>query len=225
MMKFVNRKDEIEFLERKFKSREAELIILYGRRRIGKTELILNFCKNKDSAYFIGRLESREDTIKRFNNLLIEKFNDKKILNLPLTNWDVIFEYIAENVKKKSIFVFDEFPFMAERFPEIISILQDKWDFFLKKNPNVMIILCGSSIGMMEKYTLDYNSALYGRRTGQWKIEKMSIVYLNDFFPNYDGEDLIRLYSCLDTIPGYLTKCSNEKDFFENIKEKILSKG
>ena len=104
MMKFIDREKEIEFLERKYKSKEAELLILYGRRRIGKTEMILNFCENKDSAYFIGRLESREDTIKRFNNLILEKFNDEKLLNSPLQNWDATFDYITEKVEKRFIF-------------------------------------------------------------------------------------------------------------------------
>ncbi|MEA3513917.1 MAG: ATP-binding protein [Nanoarchaeota archaeon] len=74
MSQFINRKQELEFLKRNQKSKEAEMIIIYGRRRIGKTELISRLCKNKDSMYFIGRLESNEDTIKRFNNLLIERF-------------------------------------------------------------------------------------------------------------------------------------------------------
>ena len=225
MMKFIDREKEIEFLERKYKSKEAELLILYGRRRIGKTEMILNFCENKDSAYFIGRLESREDTIKRFNNLILEKFNDEKLLNSPLQNWDATFDYITEKVEKRFIFVFDEFPFIVDRFPEIISILQDKWDAKLQKNPNLMIILCGSSISMMEKYAIDYQSPLYGRRTGQWKVEKMKINYLKDFFPKYNTEELIKLYSCLDTIPGYMVKFSPAKDLFSNIEEKILSKG
>ncbi|GBE19815.1 archaeal ATPase [archaeon BMS3Abin17] len=223
-MKFINRKQELKFLERKFKSGRAELIILYGRRRIGKTELILKSCTNKKFAYFIGRLESKEDTLKRFNNLLIETFNDKKLLNYPLPNWDAVFDYIAEKTEKRIIFVFDEFPFIVEKFPEIISVFQDKWDSKLKDS-NLMVILSGSSVSMMEKYALDYKSPLYGRRTGQWKVDKMGIDYLREFLPCYNIEDLIRVYSCLDTIPGYLTIFSCDKLFFENIKDKVLSKG
>ncbi len=224
MMTFINRERELKFLEERFSSKEAELIILYGRRRIGKTELILNFCKGKKYMYFIGRLESREGTLKRFNNLLIENFNDKNILNNPFTNWDGIFDYVAEKARGRIVLVFDEFPFLAERFPEIISILQDKWDSKLKFS-EIMLILCGSSISMMEKYTLDLKSPLYGRRTGQWKIEKMDAPCLKKFFPKYSAEEIIKLYSCLDTIPGYLVKFSQDKDVLENIRDRIFSKG
>jgi len=224
MRNFINRTRELEFLNKKFNSKQAELIILYGRRRIGKTELVLKFCENKEYLYFMGRLESKEDTIKRFNNLLIEKFNDKKLLNSKLQNWDSIFDYITEKSEKRIILMIDEFPFIADRFPEIISIIQDKWDSKLKDS-NIMMILLGSSISMMEKYTLDYKSPLYGRRTGQWKIDKMGINHLKEFFPNYKIDNIIRIYSCLDTIPGYLTKFLYDKSPYDNIREKMFSKG
>ena len=224
MSKFVNRKQELKFLEEKFKSDKAELLIIYGRRRIGKTELILNFCKNKEYLYFMGRLESREDTLKRLNNLLIEHFHDKNLLNSPIQNVDAFFEYLAEKADKKLIFIIDEFPFLVDRLPEIVSIIQEKWDSRLK-NSKLMLVLSGSSISMMEKYALDYKSPLYGRRTGQWKVDKISIAHLNEFFPDYSIEDIIKLYSCLDCIPGYLTIFSPEKTFLDNLKEKMFSKG
>ena len=224
MRKFINRKNELEFLEKKYSSGSAELIIIYGRRRIGKTELIIKFCKDKEHLYFMGRLESKEDTIKRFNNLIIEKFNDKSLLNSPLQNWDAIFDYLAENSRKKYILIIDEFPFLVDRFPEIVSIIQDKWDNRLK-GTKLKIILSGSSVSMMEKYALDYKSPLYGRRTGQWKVEKMNIIHLKEFFPDYKTEDIIKVYSCLDMIPGYLDIFSPDKEIIENIREKIFSKG
>ena len=222
-MKFINRRKELEFLEKKYRSSKAELIILYGRRRIGKTELISRFCSNKKSAYFLGRLESKEDTIRRFNSLLIESFKDTAILNNPLKSWDNIFDYLGEK-KERVILVIDEFPFVAERSPEVISVLQDKWDSKLK-NTKIMLVLLGSSVSMMEKYALDYQSPLYGRRTGQWKIDKLDVIHLSGFFPKYKAEDIIVLYSCLDTIPGYLNKFEANKSVISNIKEKILSKG
>jgi AAA+ ATPase superfamily predicted ATPase len=224
MSRFINRTNELKFLEKKYKSKEAEFIIIYGRRRIGKTELLLKFCENKESMYFIGRLESKEETIKRFNNLLIERFGNTKLLSSPLSNWDAIFDYIAENVDKRLILVIDEFPFLVDRSPEIISIIQDKWDSKLK-NTEIMLILSGSSISMMEKYALDYKSPLYGRRTGQWKVDKMNVIHLKEFFPNYSIEDLIRIYSYLDTIPGYLTKFLYGHSLTKNLEEKIFSKG
>ena len=224
MSRFINRTQELDFLNRKYRSKESELLIIYGRRRIGKTELILKCCEEKNYLYFMGRLESKEDTLKRFNHLLIEKFKDKLLLNNPLKNWDAVFEYMAGKSHERIILVLDEFTFLVERFPEIVSILQDKWDSLLKKT-KIMLILSGSSVGMMEKYALDYKSPLYGRRTGQWKVDKMNISALNEFFPRYNSEEMINLYAVIDTIPGYLSVFNPEKSVVDNLKEKFFSKG
>lgn len=223
-MKLINRKKELEFLERKISSKEAELLIIYGRRRIGKTELLAHFCKTRKHLYFMGRLEAKDDTIKRFNHQLLEHFNDKRLLSSPLTNWDTIFAYLHEHAEEKMLIIFDEFPFIAEKFPEIISVLQDHWDNKLR-HTSIKFILCGSSISMMEKYTLDIKSPLYGRRTGQWKVDVMGVGYLKEFFPKYNAKEIINTYGCLDTIPGYLTKFDPEKSVDENIQEKIFTKG
>ncbi len=224
MTPFINRRDELDFLERKCKSDEAELLVFYGRRRIGKTEVLLNFAKDKRYMYFLGRLESKPDTIKRFNARLMDFFKDLELARRPLENWDEIFDYLGRNAEKRTIVIIDEFPFIVEKFPEIISVLQDKWDNALKKT-KIMLVLSGSFISMMEKYALDYESPLYGRRTGQWMIGKMGIEHLKRFFPKFSAEEVFLLYSCLDTIPGYLVKFSPEMGVLENIGKRMLAKG
>jgi len=225
MLKFVDRESELQFLEKKYKSGQAEFIILYGRRRIGKTELLLRFAENKRILYFLGRLESKEDTIRRLNHSLIDFFKDLDMLKSPLRNWDDVFDYLGKKAENSRFVVaFDEFPLIIEKFPEVISVLQDKWDNVLRKT-KIMLILSGPSISMMEKHTLSYKSPLYGRRTGQWQLNKLKIKHLKEFFPKYTLEDLLLVYSCLDTIPGYLVKFSPATDIWENIKDKMLSKG
>jgi hypothetical protein len=225
MMKFVNREPELQFLEKKYLSEQAELIVLYGRRRIGKTELLLHFAEGKKVLYFLGRLESKADTLRRINNLFIDSFKDLGLLRTALRTWDDVFDYLAEKSRtSRIVVVFDEFPFIIEKFPEVISVLQDKWDNVLKKT-KLMLILSGSSISMMEKYAINYKSPLYGRRTGQWQLNKLKIRHLKEFFPEYAVEDLLLVYSCLDTIPAYLVKFSPRANVWENIKDKMLSKG
>ncbi len=223
-MKFINRKQELEFLEKKYNSGEAELIVIYGRRRIGKTELLVHFSKGKNYFYFLGRLESREESIRRMNNLLMSHFKDFELAKRLVSDWDDVFEYLARKSNKRLVVVFDEFPFIAERFPEIVSVLQDKWDAQLR-HTKIMLVLCGSSIGMMEKHALSYKSPLYGRRTGQWMVDRMNVKHIREFFPEYKMEDLILVYSALDMIPGYLVKFSPADGVWKNIRERILSKG
>ncbi|MBM3303484.1 MAG: ATP-binding protein [Candidatus Aenigmarchaeota archaeon] len=224
MVQFINRERELEFLEGRCRSGEAELIVLYGRRRVGKTELIRRFGEGWKMMYFLGRLEAREETLRRFSSTLAESFGDSRLMSNPLRDWDAAFEYLAEKSAQRVVLAIDEFPFMAERFPEIVSVLQDKWDNRLKSSM-LMLILSGSSVGMMEKHALDYKSPLYGRRTGQWKLDKMGIGHLGAFFPGYGMEDIVRLFACLDAIPGYLVKFSPDKSIADNIRERMLSKG
>ncbi len=223
-MKFINRTRELEFLQRKYNSKEAELIIIYGRRRIGKTELLNEFAKDKRVLFFLGRAESKEDTLRRLNLMVMEFFNDISLARSPLSNWDDFFLYIAENSKDRVVLVFDEFLFIVDKFPEILSVLQDNWDSRLI-NTKIMLVLCGSSISMMEKYTLDYKSPIYGRRTGQWMVDRLDVVHLKELFPKYTFEDLLTVYSVIDTIPGYVVKFDGDLPVWKNIETKILAKG
>jgi len=223
-MNFINRTQELTFLQRKYNSNKAEFIIIYGRRRIGKTELINKFSGHRPTLYFLGRAESKTDTLRRFNLMLMEYFEDISLARSPLSNWDDCFEYLAEKASDRFVLVIDEFPLIAVKFPEILSILQDKWDN-LFNDTKLMLILCGSSVSMMEKFTLDYNSPLYGRRTGQWMVDRLNIIHLKEFFPSYSFEDILTLYSVIDTIPGYLMQFDSNIPVWDNIENKILSKG
>jgi AAA+ ATPase superfamily predicted ATPase len=183
-MNFINRTQELTFLQRKYDSDKAEFIIIYGRRRIGKTELINKFSLRRPTLYFLGRAESKTDTLRRFNLMLMEHFKDISLTRSPLSSWDDCFEYLADKASDRLVLVIDEFPLIVVKFPEMLSIMQDKWDN-LFNDTKIMIILCGSSVSMMEKYTLDYDSPLYGRRTGQWMVDRLDIIHLKEFFPSY----------------------------------------
>nr|MDO8119301.1 ATP-binding protein [Candidatus Sigynarchaeota archaeon] len=222
-MQFIDRERELAFLESKYREPGAQLIVLYGRRRIGKTELISKFCEGKNNLYFLGRLESREDTIRRLNQITIEHFKDMTLLRQPFLKWEDFLDYMTKQ-DERLILVFDEFPFVVERFPDITSVLQDKWDNKLR-HANIIVILSGSSISMMERHALDYKSPLYGRRTGQWKLDTMDVVHLKEFFPRYSMAEMLEVYGSIDTIPGYLTRFDPRLDVRENIREKILRKG
>jgi len=176
--KFVDRVKELEFLERHFKGEEAGFIVLYGRRRVGKTELLNRFIHNRKHIYFLARRESEAETFNRLSMALFKVFHDELLLSRPLSSLDSFFEYLYEKAKEERIvLVIDEFPMLIARFRGITSVLQDHWDNKLRFS-NLFLILCGSSIGMMETEVLGYRSPLYGRRTGQWKVEPLNF-FLN----------------------------------------------
>jgi hypothetical protein len=224
-MKFINRIDELSFLQDKISSPNPELLILYGRRRIGKTELIQHFLENNHQGfYFLSRLESQIDSLRRFNNSLGIFFNDNSLVINQLQNWDSIFNFLANHSRKTTLIVIDEIQYLIERNPDILSIIQDYWDNKFHST-KIKLIFLGSSISLMEKHTLDYNSPIYGRRTGQWKVEKFHPEYLLIFFPTYSTSEIIETYGSIDTIPGYLQLFDPNRSLWQNIESKILSKG
>ncbi len=220
IMKFINRKDELAFLNERFKSDSAELLIIYGRRRIGKTELLLQFAKDKPHLYFLASETSERDNLQEIFKRLYELFKDD-VLALEKT-WDNLFKYLAK--KNRLIIIIDEFPYLISQNKAIPSLFQRGWDIYLKDS-KIFMVLTGSSVGMMEEHTLLYKAPLYGRRTGQWKVEPFKFEELAKFFPHYALEDIIRVYGALDSIPAYLAKFDPQSDFWKNIKENNLKKG
>jgi len=222
---FVDREEELNFLESKFKKDEANLIIIYGRRRVGKTELLKKFLENKQGVYFLCTRDSISENLKELKRKFAEFTGKEYFLKLEITSFYELFKYFAEEIgDKKVVIVLDEFPYLIELNRGIISQFQKIWDEILSKK-KVMLILCGSSIGMMENEVLGYKSPLYGRRTGQWKVTPLKFRYLKSFFPGYDIESLIKVWGICGGIPYYLKQFDPEKDVYQNIKEKVLRKG
>mgnify|MGYP000135470952 CR=1 FL=1 len=226
IQQFINRKEELEFLQNRYSSNGAELIIIYGRRRIGKTELIVKFTKNKPSIYFLATEKPWGDNLKDLQNLMADYLRDELFKLAEIDSFEKLFqEFLKRKGEERLIITIDEFPILIERYKPIISIFQRLWDLSISKRNDIMLILCGSSIGMMETEILDYKSPLYGRRTGQWKVEEIEFWALNQFFPNYKLIELIKSYGVIGGIPGYLTKFNPNKSFKENLIENLFSKG
>ena len=226
LKKFVNRTEELHFLEEKYSSRNSEFIIIYGRRRIGKTELVKQFIQEKKAFYFIAKKQKLDLELKRFIEAFSRKF-DTWIP--PTTNWEIVFEHIIKSVetrfgKNKFIIVIDEFPYWIAEDETILYTFQVVWDEILSKH-NIMLILLGSTISTMTSFVLDYKSPLYGRRTGQWMLEPLKFYHLKEFYPNYTIEDIIKVYGCTNGIPYYLLHFDSNRSFIDNLKTLFFSKG
>ena len=218
---FVNRNSELEFLERKWKEKGAQLIIIYGRRRVGKTMLLKEFLKNRKGVYFLATADSMGENIKG----LAEKFAELtgKEYFMEVKDFGRLFRYLADEIREERIAVIlDEFQYLMSLEPGILSVLQKAWDEHLKRT-NIFLVLCGSSMGMMERI-MEYKSPLYGRRTGQWKVEPFDIKGIAKMFPNRSMEELVKIYAVFGGIPFYLDLVK-ELGVEEAIKMKILRKG
>jgi uncharacterized protein len=222
---FVDRQQELRFLEEHYKTKTAEFVVVYGRRRVGKTEFTIQFSKKKPHIYFFADSRPETELIQEFKQRMSLFLEDESFAKLAIKDWiDLFEEFTKWNKKTRTIIIIDEFPMLIEANHAIPSIFQKIWDQNLK-NTSTMLILLGSSIAMMETEVLNYKSPLYGRRTAQWKLEPLKIHHLKPFFPNYNLETILNVHGCLGGIPAYLQKFNPENSFWENVQQRILSKG
>lgn len=222
-MKFINRIKELETLEREY-SKDSSFVIIYGRRRVGKTALINKFLSNHaNSVYFLATLESEKENKNYFKNLISE-YTSNPLIKTSDLSWEDIFRYLVEYKKEeKLIIVIDEFQYLGKINPSFPSIMQRIWDLYLQKN-NVMLILCGSLISLMKQQTLDYSSPLYGRRTAQIKLKQIEFKHYHEFFGNLNEEQLVQLYSITGGVPKYIEAFVNEEDIYDAIANNVLDK-
>jgi len=222
IIKFINRKEDLDFLEKKYREKSAQLIVIYGRRRVGKTELVKQFFRDKPHIYFLATRTTTSEQINQFVGNAYDAIEDDTILELR-QEWETVFKHLSRT-KERLIIVVDEFPYLIEGNKAITSIFQKIQDSYLVKS-NIYLILMGSSISMMENEVLGYKSPLYGRRTGQWKVEPLKFGDVRKFFPDYPIDKHVEIYSILGGIPFYLQEFDPSRGVFTNIKEKILTKG
>ena len=225
MNKFVDRKKELEFLNDEYCKKESSLIILYGRRRIGKTSLIKEFGKDKNMIYFLATEESEAQNREMFKNIIANDIKNELLASVEVDNWELLFKAIIdEKNQNKKIIVLDEFQYLGKVNSSFPSIFQKIWDEILK-DTNVMVILCGSLINMMESQTLNYTSPLYGRRTGQIKLKQIPFENYWEFFDkNLSEKQLIEKYAVTGGIPKYIESFKDIDNIFNEIEKNIINK-
>ena len=222
-MKFINRKREMATLQKEYE-KEKSFVVLYGRRRTGKTTLIKEFIKNKNAFYFFADKQSEFLQINRFKNQLAEYFKDEFLKKIDFNDWDTVFDYFLNKVQnEKFILVIDEFQYLCLMNKGFSSIFQRIYDEKIVRK-NIMVILCGSLISMMYSEVLSYDSPLYGRRTAQIKLQPISFEYYKEFFENKSKKELIEFYSVTGGIPKYILEFDRNKTPLWNIENNIFNK-
>ena len=223
-MKFVNRKEELDILNRFYEEDTFQFIPIYGRRRIGKTRLIQEFIKGKQALYFLADSVAEQEQLKNLAREVGGFFNDTFLIERGFADWYQLFEYLKKNVRERTLLVIDEFPYLVNSNKAISSIFQKGIDQYLK-NAKLFLVLMGSSIGMMEREVLFHKAPLYGRRTGALELKEMEFGSLKAFFPKKNMEELVSIYGVLGAVPAYLEKLHPEEDIFHNIEGLILNRG
>ena len=221
-MKFIGRKAELEKLNTEYE-RNGGFVVIYGRRRVGKTTLIKEFLKKKTAFYFLATEELESQSMKRLAGVVARTTKNSYLQNAAFTDWLDLFQVIADyKTEEKKVLVIDEFPYLVKTNPAFPSILQNAWDEILKDS-NVMLILSGSLIGMMQKHTLSYDSPLYGRRTAQMRLAPLPFtdIYSVHKMP---FEQAVEQYAVTGGVPKYLEFFEDDRGLEEQLKDAVLSK-
>lgn len=223
--KFINRKHELNHLEKEYSSEGAKFIVIYGRRRVGKTRLIEEFVKNKDYLYYLAAQESDRQQINEFKTFLAKKLNDEFLATNNFDTWKMLFSYLKKTWPKERriILAIDEVTFIIKSNSAFTSYLQDFWDSFLS-HTNTFLILSGSLVGLMMKDVLSNDSPLYGRRTSQLFLEPFTFKDARKFMYNKSFEDSINLYAIIGGVAKYLLFVSNKQPFKNFIEDYFVTK-
>ena len=218
---FVGRKKELSMLSARWQSQKFECVIIYGRRRVGKTALISRFCQDKPHVFFTGLESSAKENLQNFSRSIYETNGNSG--DAPVyTDFAAAFRAVAEMATDKQIvLVIDEYPYLAAAYPGISSLLQRIIDHEFQ-NTKMFLILCGSSMSFMENQVLGAKSPLFGRRTGQIRLMPLCFAEIAPFHPQYSREELALIYGIVGGIPLYLRQIGNELPLANAIKQNIL---
>lgn len=220
---FVNRVQELAFLEEQF-ARGSSFVVLYGRRRVGKTELLKRFVRNKKNIFLAATQEVEKELMESFSKETAVFFKDSALLIQPFFQFRQLLDYLKEKELKRTVLVIDEFPYLVDANKAVPSLLQHYWENFFKPR-GLQVVLCGSSIGAMESEVLGRKSPLYGRRTGQWKLDPLSFRDFADFFPTAPFEKLVEFFSITGGIPLYVLEFNANQSALENARRTIARRG
>ncbi|MDK9711512.1 ATP-binding protein [Acidaminobacter sp.] len=218
---FIGRTNELTKLEKLYKTNKFEFMIMFGRRRIGKTRLLTEFIKNKEAIFFSAEENNDKLNLSKFTDAIREHYPQFKYIP-DFDKWDHAFKFIAEIASdQRIVVVIDELPYIAQSNPSFLSTLQHVIDHTLSKT-NLFLIACGSSISFIENEVISEKSPLFGRKTAQMHVQPLDYFDAAKFFPNYTYEDKVKTYCLLGGIPQYLNKFDASLSLPENIIEHIL---
>ena len=218
-MTFYDREEELDTLTGAVESPGSDFVVVYGRRRVGKTELLKEFCADRPHIYFLAAQEAEHRQREKFLDQVADYFDER----VPrIDSWDEAFEYLGENLQREDlVVVIDEFPYLVEENDSLPSYVQAFVDQALDGTDS-MLVLCGSSVSTMESEILGHESPLYGRRTAQLDVTPFSFQQAREVI-SYNITDAVRSYAVTGGTPMYLTLFDYDQSLAANIRSHVLS--
>lgn len=221
---FLNRTCELGYLDDRYQARRAEIAVIYGRRRVGKTALVYEWSEDKPRIFFFARRASKTTLLAEFSQE-IHAFatGSPSPADFSYPSWTAAFRQIAALAKERRVVVvLDEFPYLVEADPELPTLLQREWDMRLQ-HTQVFLVLTGSLQSVIHQQVLAPDAPLYRRHTWPFELKPLTLADLPDFFPRYTPDQLVETCAVLGGMPYYLISVNPDASLVTNIKRHILS--
>ncbi|MEP7453862.1 ATP-binding protein [Phyllobacterium sp. SB3] len=222
-MEYLGRQRELTLFRNELDTARPSLIILFGRRRIGKSRFLRELAKGRTEIYFQATRVSSLLNLEQFKAEVAKIVGSRPQLN-ALSNWEGVFHYVAEHTAEHPglIVTIDEFPYLLDDEPALASILQKFWDSDALGQGAMKLILCGSAISQMEELLAERNP-LYGRKTLSLDMKQLTLTDVAKFFPEYAAEEIIKAYAIFGGIPYYLQLCNSQVSLRQNVVNLLLT--
>lgn len=218
---FIGREKELTALEKIYASDRFEFLVLYGRRRIGKTALLNEFTRDKRTVFMTGVENDAAVNLRSLSKAISEVWPE-----LPadaFSSFQAALEYLFRRAQnEKLVLVIDEYPYVARADKSLASVLQMLIDRS-RDTSHLKLVLCGSSMSFMEDEVLAYKAPLYGRRTGQIRLRPFEFPDARRFVPRMDPAEQLTVYGATGGVASYLLEFDDTLDLYENLLRTFLS--
>lgn len=217
-----NRERELGYLDTRYASRRAEMVVLYGRRRVGKTALAYHWVQDKPHLFFFATQDDAATLLRRFSHLIRQTAGESPEPAFTYPDWETALRALVPLAgERRFVVVVDEFPRLVAAYPPITSYLQMVWDLELQ-HTQVFLILTGSLLSVMRQQVLDPEAPLYLRHTWPFELKPLTVADLPAFFPSYAPDEVVETYAVLGGMPYYLISVDPTVDLLTNIRRAIL---
>jgi AAA+ ATPase superfamily predicted ATPase len=223
---FVGRSRELEVLDNLWESSKARLLILYGRRRVGKTRLLTHWLEQHEGKghYWVAEPASALTQLRSFSQALMSFIDPEAEVppDFTFSSWELAFRQLARHAQERRFAIFiDEVTYLIDVNPDFVGTLQKAWDNWLSDS-NLMLVLSGSQMGLMRRHLLDYEAPLHGRATAQVQLPPLPYGTTKDYFPSYSASERVTLYAMWGGVPAYWERLDADQSVIENLRRNIL---
>lgn len=224
---FIGRSAELSLIDQLWSRTSATLLILYGRRRVGKTRLLTHWLQHRGAhaLYWVAQPSSALDQLRSFSQAIYNFANPTLPAPVDFTyaNWNQAWQQVAVLAQRQRLALFiDEFTYLLEVDPSIAGQLQNLWDHLLSDS-NLFLVICGSHLGMMLRHILSYQAPLYGRATAQLRLQPLPFGATKAYFPGYNADERVAIYAIWGGIPAYWERLNPTWTLTENIRNELLT--